>query len=347
MLDAGQLQPSTSLPATAGGNSNEVPIDPQLGSLVGEQDPYFGFEEAALVQALGQGDPQSSSSVNTGSSVPPAASSPNSAVTWEQLLASSPQNDQQHAGQYLAPSERFEPQQPQQQSGPQQGGDNPSTVGVTDQTAQQSSRPSFQQQQDVQQQGAEEQDDQEFERLLAEYCNFPEDMGQLSEPQQPQQAAAQTPEATQEVSPEAKDEVSPEAKEEVSPRAPATTRAPVATGEQQVAPQPPENSRPPTSPESEDREGGVQVRTGEQVVTTAYSSVRIDSVLCKRLAREPARREPIQRRPGQVLNTGRRSNVEALLAHVTGQVAGEACKNCRKEHGPWTQCVRRAVQLSW
>ncbi|PNY23772.1 Uncharacterized protein TCAP_06287 [Tolypocladium capitatum] len=80
--------------------------------------------------------------------------------------------------------------------------------------------------------------------------------------------------------------------------------------------------------------------TGEHVVIAAYgNAVKIDSALCKKLASEPALRDPIQRRADQKLNIERRSNVEALLAHVTGEEAPKACKNCHKGHGPWTTCV--------
>ncbi|KAG5931403.1 hypothetical protein E4U53_001784 [Claviceps sorghi] len=81
------------------------------------------------------------------------------------------------------------------------------------------------------------------------------------------------------------------------------------------------------------------VQTAADVVLKMYQSVRIDSTLCKKLAGEAARREPTQRRRDQKLNMERRSNVEALLAHVTGEVAPRPCKNCHKGHGPWTQCV--------
>lgn len=67
--------------------------------------------------------------------------------------------------------------------------------------------------------------------------------------------------------------------------------------------------------------------------------LKIDSALCKKLAGEAAQREPTQRRRDQKLNIERRSNVEALLAHVTGQNAPRPCKNCHKGHGPWTECV--------
>ena len=82
------------------------------------------------------------------------------------------------------------------------------------------------------------------------------------------------------------------------------------------------------------------LRKAADVAFAAYGdSVKIDSALCKKLADEPARREPTQRRHDQRLNIERRSNVEALLAHVTGELAERACKNCHKGHGPWTQCV--------
>ncbi|KAG6038769.1 hypothetical protein E4U41_003725 [Claviceps citrina] len=81
------------------------------------------------------------------------------------------------------------------------------------------------------------------------------------------------------------------------------------------------------------------VQTAADIVLKMYQSVKIDSTLCKKLAGEAARREPTQRRRDQKLNIERRSNVEALLAHVTGDIAANPCKNCHKGHGPWTQCV--------
>ncbi|KJK76770.1 hypothetical protein H634G_07811 [Metarhizium anisopliae BRIP 53293] len=61
-------------------------------------------------------------------------------------------------------------------------------------------------------------------------------------------------------------------------------------------------------------------RTAADVAMEAYSdTLKIDSALCKKLAGEAARREPTQRRSDQKLNIERRSNVEALLAHVTGE----------------------------
>ncbi|PNP38067.1 hypothetical protein TGAMA5MH_10166 [Trichoderma gamsii] len=81
-------------------------------------------------------------------------------------------------------------------------------------------------------------------------------------------------------------------------------------------------------------------RTAADLAYAAYGDlVKIDSALCKKLAAETALREPTQRRVDQKLNIERRSNVEALLAHMTGQMAPKSCKNCHKGHGPWTQCV--------
>ena len=81
-------------------------------------------------------------------------------------------------------------------------------------------------------------------------------------------------------------------------------------------------------------------QTAADIAYGAYGDlVKIDSALCKKLATEEALREPIQRRHDQKLNIERRSNVEALLAHVTGQVPTRPCKNCHKGHGPWTECV--------
>ncbi|UNI21398.1 hypothetical protein JDV02_007392 [Purpureocillium takamizusanense] len=85
---------------------------------------------------------------------------------------------------------------------------------------------------------------------------------------------------------------------------------------------------------------GQQGLTAEEMVRKTYGDrPRIESAQCIKLAQEPARREPIQRRPGQTLNLDRRSNVEALLCHVVGTPATQQCKNCRKGHGPWNSCV--------
>lgn len=87
-------------------------------------------------------------------------------------------------------------------------------------------------------------------------------------------------------------------------------------------------------------DNGSPMQTAADVAIAAYGDqVKIDSALCKKLACEAALREPTQRRQDQKLNIERRSNVEALLAHVTGEVAPRPCKNCHKGHGPWTQCV--------
>ncbi|KAH7001981.1 hypothetical protein EDB80DRAFT_67431 [Ilyonectria destructans] len=81
-------------------------------------------------------------------------------------------------------------------------------------------------------------------------------------------------------------------------------------------------------------------RTAGDVALEIYGdSIKIDSALCKKLACEEALRDPGQRRTGQRLNMERRSNVEAMLAHVTGEQVARPCKNCHKGHGPWNQCV--------
>ncbi|KAH9883576.1 hypothetical protein F4778DRAFT_766081 [Xylariomycetidae sp. FL2044] len=72
---------------------------------------------------------------------------------------------------------------------------------------------------------------------------------------------------------------------------------------------------------------------------SGYENVVVESALAKRLAREPGMRLAQQRRPEQMLNLARRSNVEALFAHIAGEMASAPCKNCHKGHGPWNTCV--------
>lgn len=82
------------------------------------------------------------------------------------------------------------------------------------------------------------------------------------------------------------------------------------------------------------------VRTTEELAhESGYTELNVESALAKRLAREPGNRHAHQRRPEQVLNLARRSNVEALFAHIAGETARVPCKNCHKGHGPWTSCV--------
>ncbi|KAF7562679.1 hypothetical protein G7046_g1431 [Stylonectria norvegica] len=95
-----------------------------------------------------------------------------------------------------------------------------------------------------------------------------------------------------------------------------------------------------TDHEHDQEHGQDPTRTAADVALEAYGDlVKIDSALCKKLAGDAALREPAQRRHDQKLNMERRSNVEALLAHVTGELAPRPCKNCHKGHGPWTTCV--------
>ena len=85
--------------------------------------------------------------------------------------------------------------------------------------------------------------------------------------------------------------------------------------------------------------GDVGKATQDMARESGYDGVVGESALAKRLAREPALRPARQRRPEQHLNLGRRSNVEALFAHIAGQEVVPSCKNCHKGHGPWTACV--------
>ncbi|KAK3375371.1 hypothetical protein B0H63DRAFT_277437 [Podospora didyma] len=82
------------------------------------------------------------------------------------------------------------------------------------------------------------------------------------------------------------------------------------------------------------------VKTTEMLAQeSGYRGLNVESALAKRLAREPGHRHAQQRRPDQALNLARRSNVEALFAHIAGEPARIPCKNCHKGHGPWTSCV--------
>ncbi|CAI6092285.1 hypothetical protein V2G26_020882 [Clonostachys chloroleuca] len=73
--------------------------------------------------------------------------------------------------------------------------------------------------------------------------------------------------------------------------------------------------------------------------TSKGYTVRIDGIIGKRLARLPAKRNPEHRDRSHKPNLKRRGNVEAMLVQVAGDEAEQACKNCRKGHGPWTRCV--------
>ncbi|KAL1892186.1 hypothetical protein Sste5346_007142 [Sporothrix stenoceras] len=79
--------------------------------------------------------------------------------------------------------------------------------------------------------------------------------------------------------------------------------------------------------------------TADLARDSGYSHLTVESALAKRLSREPGLRPAQQRRPDQQLNLGRRSNVEALFAHIAGAEVTVPCKNCHKGHGPWTACV--------
>ncbi|KAF5681059.1 hypothetical protein FHETE_90 [Fusarium heterosporum] len=87
-------------------------------------------------------------------------------------------------------------------------------------------------------------------------------------------------------------------------------------------------------------DGGNVGTTAGQVAQQIYGNfMKSDSALCKKLSTEPALRQVKQRRPEMYLNMGRRSNVEAFLAHLTGVAVERSCKNCSKGHGPWNECI--------
>ncbi|KAH8720425.1 hypothetical protein HC256_000818 [Beauveria bassiana] len=80
--------------------------------------------------------------------------------------------------------------------------------------------------------------------------------------------------------------------------------------------------------------------TAAELAYSKYgAAVKLDSALSRKVANKTAKRSPTQRRSDQKLNIDRRSNMEAFLAHVTGQAASKPCKNCHKGHGPWKECV--------
>ncbi|KAL9949423.1 hypothetical protein D7B24_003789 [Verticillium nonalfalfae] len=78
---------------------------------------------------------------------------------------------------------------------------------------------------------------------------------------------------------------------------------------------------------------------------SGYPALLIDSALAKRLADNTGVRLAVQRRQDQGLNLKRRSNVEALLAHVSGQEAHSQCKSCHKGYGPWNGCIVVSGQM--
>ncbi|CAK7231451.1 hypothetical protein SBRCBS47491_007934 [Sporothrix bragantina] len=84
---------------------------------------------------------------------------------------------------------------------------------------------------------------------------------------------------------------------------------------------------------------GTAPSTTDMAHDSGYNHLPVESALAKRLAREPGLRLAHQRRPDQQLNLARRSNVEALFAHIAGEEVAVPCKNCHKGHGPWTACV--------
>lgn len=71
----------------------------------------------------------------------------------------------------------------------------------------------------------------------------------------------------------------------------------------------------------------------------SHGSLNLDSTVSKRLSSLVAKRNPEPRDRSHRPNLQRRGNVEAMLAQITGQVARNPCKSCRKGHGPWSECV--------
>ncbi|KAG5982725.1 hypothetical protein E4U55_001472 [Claviceps digitariae] len=76
-------------------------------------------------------------------------------------------------------------------------------------------------------------------------------------------------------------------------------------------------------------------QTAADIILKMYPSAKVDGTLCKKLADEAARRDPVQRRRDQKLNVERRSNLEALFAHVTGDVAPQ--NNSNPQHPQQSQ----------
>ncbi|CAG9996499.1 unnamed protein product [Clonostachys byssicola] len=116
-----------------------------------------------------------------------------------------------------------------------------------------------------------------------------------------------------------------------------------------------QNSEPPAPnttsvPEDVDMSNVMPAQRGKRSVTTGAVAkrwyrtsrgytVRIDGIIGKRLARLPAKRNPEHRDRSHKPNLKRRGNVEAMLVQVAGDEPDQACRNCRKGHGPWTRCV--------
>ncbi|KAI1337855.1 hypothetical protein F5Y15DRAFT_146191 [Xylariaceae sp. FL0016] len=100
----------------------------------------------------------------------------------------------------------------------------------------------------------------------------------------------------------------------------------------------PDEQHPDLEPHMDTGEPGAHT-TEAFAHQSGYDSVVVESALAKRLARDPGMRLAQQRRPEQQLNLQRRSNVEALFAHIAGEMAPVPCKNCHKGHGPWNSCV--------
>lgn len=82
------------------------------------------------------------------------------------------------------------------------------------------------------------------------------------------------------------------------------------------------------------------------IAIDAYGNgVNMESALCRKVQDDVPRRYPVQRRPQQKLNIGRRSNGEALLAYITSETVRQQCYSCSRGHGPWKECIVSRGQL--
>ncbi|KAH6694144.1 hypothetical protein F5X68DRAFT_49265 [Plectosphaerella plurivora] len=110
--------------------------------------------------------------------------------------------------------------------------------------------------------------------------------------------------------------------------------------QQHHAPLPPQQQQQQHQGGGGNSGGGPHHRTATDLSKeSGYPELVIDSALSKRLADAPGVRQAVQRRLDQGLNLKRRSNVEALLAHVSGREAHSPCKSCHKGYGPWNGCI--------
>ena len=63
------------------------------------------------------------------------------------------------------------------------------------------------------------------------------------------------------------------------------------------------------------------------------------SRVMKELHSKEPRRTPVPRELSTSINTTRSSNYEAYLMQAVGDSRDDACRNCKKDDGPWEGCV--------